>query len=108
MAASSTRPSQEQVEDVVKKLAAFRDMLPEDEQRLVNAMFLAAIETSRSSRGTSRVTGTATRTPAGTLRPGRTATATTTPVIGRHSSAIAVASRRDGPGRRRDRSVAAT
>jgi hypothetical protein len=51
MAASSTRPSQEQVEDVVKKLAAFRDMLPEDEQRLVNAMFLAAIGNKPEQQG---------------------------------------------------------
>jgi hypothetical protein len=43
MANPSARPSEEQVEAVVKKLAAFRDSLPEDEQRLVNSMFLAAV-----------------------------------------------------------------
>src|SRR5690349_15822441 len=37
MAETATRPTEAQVEAVVKKLAAFRDTLPEDEQRLVNS-----------------------------------------------------------------------
>ena len=40
MASPSAKPTQAQVEAVVKKLAAFRDTLPEDKQRLVNSMFL--------------------------------------------------------------------
>jgi hypothetical protein len=37
------RPTEAEVEKFVTKLAAFRDSLAPDEQRLVNAMFLAAV-----------------------------------------------------------------
>jgi len=43
MAQAPARPTEAQVEAVIKKLAKFRDSLPEDEQRLVNSMFLAAV-----------------------------------------------------------------
>ena len=43
MADTATRPTEAQVEEVVKKLRTFRDSLPEDEQRLINSMFLAAV-----------------------------------------------------------------
>ncbi len=36
-------PSDAQVEAFLNKLRAFRDTLPEDEQRLLNAMYYAAI-----------------------------------------------------------------
>jgi hypothetical protein len=51
MAGTSARPTEAQVEGVVKKLAAFRDTLPEDEQRLVNTMFLAAIGNKPEQQG---------------------------------------------------------
>jgi hypothetical protein len=37
------RPTDAQVEEFTKKLRAFRDTLPEDEQRLLNAMYYAAM-----------------------------------------------------------------
>jgi hypothetical protein len=43
MAGTSSRPTEAQVEAFVAKLRAYRDTLPEDEQRLLNSMFLAAV-----------------------------------------------------------------
>jgi len=37
------RPTDAQVEEFTKKLRAFRDTLPEDDQRLLNAMYYAAM-----------------------------------------------------------------
>ena len=37
------RPTDAQVEAFTNKLRAFRDSLPEDEQRLLNAMYFAAM-----------------------------------------------------------------
>jgi hypothetical protein len=37
------RPTDAQVEAFTQKLKAFRDTLPEDEQRLLNAMYYAAM-----------------------------------------------------------------
>jgi len=43
MASSSGRPTEAQLEAFVNKMRAYRDTLPEDEQRLLNSMFFAAI-----------------------------------------------------------------
>ena len=43
MAGTSARPTEAQVEAFVTKMRAYRDTLPEDEQRLLNSLFLAAI-----------------------------------------------------------------
>jgi hypothetical protein len=43
MAGTSTRPTEAQLEAFVNKMRTYRDTLPEDEQRLLNSMFLAAI-----------------------------------------------------------------
>jgi hypothetical protein len=37
------RPTDAQVQAFVEKLRTYRDTLPEDEQRLLNTMFLAAV-----------------------------------------------------------------
>jgi hypothetical protein len=43
MAGTSARPTEAQVEAFAKKLRAYGDTLPEDEQRLLNSMFCAAL-----------------------------------------------------------------
>lgn len=39
----TARPADAQVEEFTKKLRAYRDTLPEDDQRLLNAMYFAAM-----------------------------------------------------------------
>ena len=43
MAGTSSRPTEAQVQAFVNKLREYRDTLPEDEQRLLNTMFMAAV-----------------------------------------------------------------
>src|SRR3954468_18751370 len=43
VAETATRPTETQVKAFVDKMRAYRDTLPEDEQRLLNSMFLAAL-----------------------------------------------------------------
>jgi len=43
MAETATRPTEAQVEAFVTKLRTYGDTLPEDEQRLLNSMFAAAL-----------------------------------------------------------------
>jgi hypothetical protein len=43
MAETAARPTEAQVEAFSKKLKAYGDTLPEDEQRLLNSMFCAAL-----------------------------------------------------------------
>ncbi len=43
MASTSARPTETQVETFVSKLRTYRDTLPDDEQRLLNSMFFAAM-----------------------------------------------------------------
>ena len=43
MADTAARPTEAQVEAFVNKLRAYGDTLPEDEQRLLNSMFCAAL-----------------------------------------------------------------
>jgi hypothetical protein len=43
MAGTSARPTEAQVEAFVNKMRAYRDTLPEDEQRLLNSMLYAAL-----------------------------------------------------------------
>ena len=43
MATATKHPTEAQVEAFVKKLRAYGDTLPEDEQPLLNSMFLAAV-----------------------------------------------------------------
>ena len=43
MPATSSRPTETQVEAFVSKLRAYRDTLPDDEQRLLNSLFFAAM-----------------------------------------------------------------
>jgi hypothetical protein len=43
MAGTSARPTEAQVEAFSKKLKAYGDTLPEDEQRLLNSMFIAVL-----------------------------------------------------------------
>ena len=43
MAGTSARPTEAQIEAFVNKMRAYRDTLPEDEQRLLNSMFFAAM-----------------------------------------------------------------
>jgi hypothetical protein len=51
MAQASSRPSEAQVEAFVGKLREYRDTLPEDEQRLLNTMFLAAVGNQAEQEG---------------------------------------------------------
>ena len=43
MASTSTRPTEAQIDAFVSKMRTYRDTLPEDEQRLLNSMFFAAL-----------------------------------------------------------------
>ncbi len=43
MTGTAARPTDAQIEAFLTKLRAFRDALPEDEQRLLNAMYHAAM-----------------------------------------------------------------
>jgi hypothetical protein len=43
MSNPSARPTEAQIEAFVNKMRAYRDTLPEDEQRLLNSMFFAAM-----------------------------------------------------------------
>jgi hypothetical protein len=43
MVSTAIRPTEAQVEIFVTKLRAYRDTLPDDEQRLLNSMFFAAM-----------------------------------------------------------------
>src|SRR3954447_8063793 len=51
MADNPARPSEAQVQAFVEKMRTYRDTLPEDEQRLLNSMFLAAVGNRAEQEG---------------------------------------------------------
>lgn len=48
MASTSARPTEAQLKAFVDKMRGIRDTLPEDEQRLLNSMFFAALGTQEA------------------------------------------------------------
>src|SRR3954468_6460887 len=51
MADNPARPSEPQVQAFMEKMRTYRDTLPEDEQRLLNSMFLAAVGNRADQEG---------------------------------------------------------